>query len=155
MIGGPRKRTEQNLAYSPRVASGEREEVKRKSEKGKSVDGLIPIDKRTKQFAIRIVKLYQYLVEERHEKVLSKQVLRSGTSIGANVAEGLFGASRADFINKYTIALKEANETRYWLELLAETDYLPTCDQTASLLDECKSLIAILAASVKTAKGEK
>ena len=130
-------------------------EVKRKSEKGKSVDGLIPIDKRTKQFAIRIVNLYRYLVEERKEKVLSKQVLRSGTSIGANVAEGLFGASRADFVNKYTIALKEANETRYWLELLAETDYLPDGDQTASLLDECKSLIAILAASVKTAKGEK
>ena len=119
------------------------------------MDGLIPIDKRTKQFAIRIVNLYRYLVEERKEKVLSKQVLRSGTSIGANVAEGLFGASRADFVNKYTIALKEANETRYWLELLAETDYLPDCDQTASLLDECKSLIAILAASVKTAKGGK
>ena len=119
------------------------------------MDGLIPIDKRTKQFAISIVNLYRYLVEERKEKVLSKQVLRSGTSIGANVAEGLFGASRADFVNKYTIALKEANETRYWLELLAETDYLPDCDQTASLLDECKSLIAILAASVKTAKGGK
>ena len=118
------------------------------------MEGLIPIDKRTKQFAIRIVNLYRYLVEDRKEKVLSKQVLRSGTSIGANVAEGLFGASRADFINKYTIALKEANETRYWLELLAETNYLPSCNQTSSLLDECKSIIAILASSVKTAKGE-
>ena len=119
------------------------------------MDGLIPIDKRTKQFAIRIVKLYQYLVEQRKEKVLSKQVLRSGTSIGANVAEGLFGASRADFINKYTIALKEANETRYWLELLVETNYLPSNDASNSLLAECKSIIAILATSVKTAKGEK
>ena len=119
------------------------------------MDGLIPIDKRTKLFAIRIVKLYQYLVEERHEKVLSKQVLRSGTSVGANVAEGLFGASRADFINKYIIALKEANETRYWLELLVETKYLPSNDATDSLLNECESIIAILAASVKTAKGEK
>ena len=119
------------------------------------MEGLIPIDKRTKQFAIRIVNLYRYLVEERKERVLSKQVLRSGTSIGANVAEGLFGVSRADFINKYTIALKEANETRYWLELLAETNYLPPCDQTASLLDECKAIVAILASSVKTAKGKK
>ena len=119
------------------------------------MDGLIPIDKRTKQFAIRIVKLYQYLVEERHEKVLSKQMLRSGTSIGANVAEGLFGASRADFVNKYAIALKEANETRYWLELLAETNYLPPGEATETLMDECRSIIAILASSVKTAKGEK
>ena len=119
------------------------------------MDGLIPIDKRTKQFAIRIVNLCRYLVEERKEKVLSKQVLRSGTSIGANVAEGLFGASRADFVNKYTIALKEANETRYWLELLFETNYLPSNDATDSLLTECKAIIAILASSVKTAKGEK
>jgi len=129
--------------------------VKRKSEKVKSMDGLIPIDERTKQFAIRIVKLYQYLVEERKEKVLSKQVLRSATSIGANVAEGLFGASRADFINKYTIALKEANETRYWLDLLIETNYLPTGESTDDLMRECTSIIAILASSVKTAKGEK
>jgi len=121
------------------------------------MDELVPIDKRTKRFAIRIVKLYKYLVEERVERVLSKQLLRSGTSIGANVAEGLFGASRADFVNKYTIALKEANETRYWLELLAETDYLPIGDQADALMRECTALIAILASSVKTAKqkGEK
>ena len=121
------------------------------------MDELIPIDKRTKQFAIRIVKLYKYLSEERKEKVLSKQVLRSGTSIGANVAEGLYGASRADFINKYTIALKEANETHYWLDLLSETNYLPAGENTTSLLKECNSIISILAASVKTAKrkGEK
>lgn len=119
------------------------------------MDGLIPIDKRTKQFAIRIVKLYQHLVDERHERVLSKQVLRSGTSIGANVAEGLFGASRADFVNKYAIALKEANETRYWLELLSETNYLPDGESADSLMRECTSIIAILASSVKTAKGEK
>ena len=117
----------------------------------------IPIDKRTKQFAIRIVKFYKYLIDERHEKVMSKQLLRSGTSIGANVAEGLYGASRADFINKYTIALKEANETHYWLDLLAETDHLPAGEATSSLLKECNSIISILAASVKTAKqkGEK
>lgn len=116
------------------------------------MDDFLSIDKRTRQFAIRIVKLYQYLVEERGEKVLSKQVLRSGTSIGANVAEGLFGASRSDFVNKYTIALKEANETRYWLDLLSETNYLPVGESTTTLVQECTSIIAILAASVKTAK---
>jgi len=116
------------------------------------MDDFLPIDKRTKRFAIRIVKLYQYLVEKRGEKVLSKQVLRSGTSIGATVAEGLFGASRSDFVNKYTVALKEANETRYWLDLLSETNYLPTGDVSDTLMQECASIIAILAASVKTAK---
>ena len=119
------------------------------------MDGLIPIDVRTKKFAIRIVKLYQYLIDERHERVMSKQVLRSGTSIGANVAEGLFGASHADFTNKYAIALKEANETRYWLDLLKETGYLPAGESTASLIGECTAIIAILASSVKTAKSEK
>ena len=116
----------------------------------------IPIDKRTKQFAIRIVKLYKYLIDERHEKVMSKQVLRSGTSIGANVAEGLFGASCADFINKYTIALKEASETRYWLDLLIETGYIESAT-AQSIMSEVTSIIAILAASVKSAKqkGEK
>ena len=116
----------------------------------------IPIDKRTKQFAIRIINLYKHLVDERKEKVMSKQVLRSGTSIGANVAEGLFGASRADFINKYTIALKEASETRYWLDLLIETGYIESSD-AQSLMSEVTSIIAILAASVKSAKqkGEK
>jgi len=116
------------------------------------MDGLIPIDKRTKQFAIRIVKLYKYLVDERGEKVLSKQLLRSGTSIGANVAEGLFGASHADFINKYAIALKEANETHYWLDLLSETGYLPAGESTSSLLLECNAIVSILAACVKTGK---
>lgn len=119
------------------------------------MDGLIPIDKRTKPFAICIVKLYQYLVNERREKVLSKQVLRSGTSIGANVAEGLFGASRAGFVNTYTIALKEANETRYWLELLSKMNYLSAFEPTDYLMRECTSIIAILVSSVEIAKGGK
>ena len=117
-----------------------------------------PLDKRTKRFAIRIVNLYRYLVEERGERVLSKQLLRSGTSIGANVAESIFGASRADFINKYAIALKEANETLYWLDLLKETNYLPESEASATLLVECNELVSILAASIRTAKrkgGEK
>ena len=114
----------------------------------------IPIDVRTKSFAIRIIRLYTYLRDKRKETVVSKQLLRSGTSIGANVAEGLFGASKADFINKYTIALKEANETRYWLDILNETGYLPSESASESLIEECTRLIAILAASVKTAKNK-
>ena len=110
------------------------------------------IDERTKAFAIRIIRLYKYLVDKRRETVVSKQLLRSGTSIGANVAEGLFGASRADFANKYMIALKEANETRYWLSILDETGYLPDSKATISLLEESSRIVAILAASVKTAK---
>ena len=115
-------------------------------------DSFITIAQRTKAFAIRIIRLYKYLRDRRKETVISVQLLRSGTSIGANVAEGLFGASRADFVNKYTIALKEANETRYWLDILGETGYLPTGKATDSLREECSRIVAILAASVKTAK---
>ena len=113
---------------------------------------LVPIEKRTMAFAIRVVRLHRYLVEKKGELVLSNQLLRSGTSIGANVAEGQFGASHADFTNKYAIALKEANETRYWLMLLLETGYLPRGKSTESLLAECAELIAILASSVRKAK---
>ena len=81
------------------------------------------VDK-SKAFAIRIVKMYRYLREEKREFVLSTQVLRSGTSIGANVKEAIRGQSTADFIAKMNIALKEASEAEYWLELLKETDYL-------------------------------
>ena len=81
---------------------------------------------KSKAFALRIIKLYQYLTEsaERKEYVLSKQVLRSGTSIGANVKEALRGQSRPDFRSKMSIALKEASETEYWLELLHESGYI-------------------------------
>ncbi|WP_319805314.1 four helix bundle protein [Hymenobacter latericus] len=77
-------------------------------------------------FASRIVKAYRYLVAEHREYVLSKQLLRSGTSIGANVEEALAAASRADFVHKLTIAAKEARETNYWLRLLHDNDFLPT-----------------------------
>ena len=79
---------------------------------------------KSKAFAIRIIRLYQYLCGEKREFVLSKQLLRSGTSIGANVKEAVRGQSKADFISKMSIALKEASETEYWLELLYETDFL-------------------------------
>ena len=85
-------------------------------------DNQVLID--SKAFALRIIRLYYYLREEKQVYVLSKQVLRSGTSIGANIRESVNAQSRMDFINKLNIALKEANETEYWLELLHESDYL-------------------------------
>ena len=110
-----------------------------------------PILEKAEAFALRIVKLYQYLVEK-GERVMSKQVLRSGTSIGANVTEGQYGASRADFINKYAIAEKEAAETRYWLNLLIRSGYLQEDDAMRSLVSDCAELIRLLAASIKTAR---
>ena len=110
-----------------------------------------PLLEKDEAFALRIVKLYQYLVEN-GERVMSKQVLRSGTSIGANITEGHYGASRADFINKYAIAEKEAAETRYWLNLLIKSGYLQEGEATLSLVADCTDLIRILAASIKTAR---
>ena len=110
-----------------------------------------PILDKAEAFALRIVKLYQYLVE-RGERVMSKQVLRSGTSIGANITEGHYGASRADFVNKYAIAEKEAAETRYWLNLLMKSGYLQEDEVTCSLVSDCAELIRLLAASIKTAR---
>ncbi|NLD22928.1 MAG: four helix bundle protein [Bacteroidales bacterium] len=102
-------------------------------------------------FAIRVVKLTQYLQTDYKEYVLSRQVLKSGTSIGALVKEAEFAQSKLDFINKLSIALKEANETSYWLSLLYETDYI---DEKLfdSLQSDCKELIAILVSIVKTTK---
>jgi four helix bundle protein len=102
-------------------------------------------------FAVRIVKLSQYLHTEKKEFVLSKQVLRSGTAIGALIREAEFGQSKADFISKMNIALKEANETDYWLCLLKDTDYLET-KLFESLQKDCSELIAMLISTIKTAK---
>ena len=102
-------------------------------------------------FALRIVKLYQHL-QDKGERVMSKQVLRSGTSIGANITEGHYAASRADFINKYVIAEKEAAETRYWLTLLVKSGYLPDDTATQSIIADCTSLLKLLVASIKTAQ---
>ena len=79
---------------------------------------------KSKAFAIRAIRLYQYLCEEKHEYTLSRQTLRSGTSIGANVKEAIHGQTNPDFYSKMNIALKEAAETEYWLELLYETGYI-------------------------------
>ena len=107
---------------------------------------------KSKKFAIRIVNLYKYLVDEKKEFVLSKQLLRCGTSIGANVSEAIRGQSKADFGAKMNIALKEASETEYWLEILYETGHI---DEKAfkSIYRDCKELIKILMAISKTQKG--
>jgi four helix bundle protein len=102
-------------------------------------------------FAIRIVKLYQFLCDEKKEYVLSKQILRSGTAIGALVREAEFGQSKADFRSKMSIALKEANETDYWVNLLRDTGYLSE-KMFHSISGDCLELIRILVATVKTTK---
>ena len=102
-------------------------------------------------FAVRIVNLYKYLNETRKERVLSNQILRSGTSIGANIAESECAISPADFLSKIYIALKECSETIYWLELLNKTDYLSN-SQYESLTADCEELKKILSATTKTLK---
>jgi four helix bundle protein len=104
------------------------------------------------EFALRIIKAYKYLSEECREFVLSKQVLRSGTSIGALVKEAEHAQSRADFVNKMNIALKEANETEYWLMLLKDSEYIDEKVFT-SIHNDCSELIKLLASIVKTTKG--
>lgn len=108
----------------------------------------IIVDK-SKAFALRIIRLYKYLKNEKKEYVLSKQVLRSGTSIGANVKEAIRGQSRADFYAKMNIALKEASETEYWLELLNESDYIEH-RHFKSIYSDCQEIIRILMAITKT-----
>ena len=102
-------------------------------------------------FAIRIVNAYKYLTNVQKEYVLSKQLLRSGTSVGALVREGVHAQSRADFLNKMNIALKEANETSYWLSLLMDTGYLEQQVYDSISMD-CSELIALLVSIVKTLK---
>ena len=102
-------------------------------------------------FAARIVKLYRYLTREKHETVISKQIIRSGTSIGANANEAVYGISKAEFIAKLQISLKEAAETEYWLRLLVLSDYLSQ-DEGQSLLDDCLEIKRILVATLKTSR---
>ncbi|MBO4583471.1 MAG: four helix bundle protein [Clostridia bacterium] len=111
------------------------------------------IEDRSFEFAVRIVKLNKYLNEQKKEFVLSKQILRSGTSIGANVAEAQQGQSDADFVSKMNIALKEAAETKYWLRLLEATEYL-TANETKSILAECIELEKILYSIIRTSKSK-
>ncbi|MBV4356597.1 four helix bundle protein [Pinibacter aurantiacus] len=103
-------------------------------------------------FAIRIINLYEFLCQHQKEFVLSKQLLRSGTSIGALIREAEHGQSKADFLNKMNIALKEANECDYWLLLLREGVYLQTSEYN-SIQKDCDELIKLLVAIVKTTKS--
>src|SRR5688500_16424137 len=100
-------------------------------------------------FAIRTVNLNRYLTERKHEYVLSKQVLRSGTAIGALIREAEFGQSRADFRNKMYVASKEANETDYWLNLLKDTNLIGR-NEFEDISADCRELIRMLVATVKT-----
>ena len=109
------------------------------------------IETKSFEFAVRIVKLYQYLSNDKKEFVLSKQLLRSGTSIGANVSEAERAQSHADFYAKTSIALKEANETEYWLRLLYRTDYL-TEKEFENIQADIKEIIALLMTITKTTR---
>jgi four helix bundle protein len=110
----------------------------------------IIVDK-SKAFAVRTINLYKYLCNEKKEFVLSKQLLRSGTSIGANVKEAIRGQSKDDFAHKINISLKEASESEYWLELLCETNYI-TKLQFDSIIADCRELIKILTSIIKTCR---
>ena len=109
------------------------------------------IEDKSFRFAIRIVNLYKYLCRTKKEFVLSKQLLRAGTSIGANVAESQQAQSRADFISKLSIALKETSETKYWLRLLKATDYL-TDEESRSIYADCVELEKLLVTILKSTK---
>ena len=111
------------------------------------------IQKKSRDFAIRIINCYNYLVNEKHEQVMSKQLLRCGTSIGANTRESKNAQSRMDFLSKLNIALKEADETEYWLDLLHETKYLDD-KMYNSLNFDCVELIKMLTVIIKKLKED-
>ena len=106
---------------------------------------------KTLQFAARIVKLNQYLIKQKHETVISKQIVRSGTSIGANANEAIYGVSKADFIAKLQISLNETAETEYWLRLLVMSEYITEAEGN-SLINDCLEIKRILVATLNTAK---
>lgn len=110
-----------------------------------------PLKIKSYAFALRIVNLYKYLAQETKEFVLSKQILKSGTSIGANITESNRAQSKSDFVHKLAIALKEADETEYWLSLLRDSNFI-TATQAESLLTDCVELQKMLTSSIKTAK---
>ncbi len=112
------------------------------------------IESKSFEFAIRIVNLYKYLTSDKQEYVLSKQMLKSGTSIGANVAEAQKAQTKPDFNTKMNIALKEANETYYWLRLLYKTDYLSSSEFN-SIEKDIKEIIALLISICKKTNCKK
>ena len=110
------------------------------------------LEEKSLKFAIRIVNLYKYLIDEKKEFVMSKQVLRSGTSIGANIAEAQYAQSKADFLTKMHISLKESSETKFWLKLLYSTSYIN--DSHTSIMNDCDELLKILTSTCKTTKQQ-
>ena len=104
------------------------------------------------EFAVRIVNCYKFLNKVKKENILSKQLLRSGTSIGANVTEGIYAQSRNDFISKLSISLKEAQETSYWLRLLYKSDYIGENEFT-SIHHDNEEIIKLLMATIKSTKS--
>jgi four helix bundle protein len=103
-------------------------------------------------FALRIIKVYKYLSQDKKEFVLSKQLLRSGTSIGANIEESIGGQSKADFFAKITIAYKETRESKYWIRLLRDSEYL-TIEQSEDLLKDVEELLKIIGSIQKTVRN--
>ena len=106
---------------------------------------------KSKEFALRIINIYKYLCDEKKEYIISKQIMRSGTGIGANISEALRGESKADFYHKLNIALKEAEETSYWLELLLMGNYIDKASYE-SVNSDCDEIISLLVAITKTQK---
>ena len=109
------------------------------------------IQTKSYEFSIKVVNLYRFLSEEKREYVLSKQLLRSGTSIGANVEEGIGGQSAKDFFAKLNIAYKEARESHYWLRLLKDTGYLEV-EKATGYINDCDELLRIIGSIIKTMK---
>ena len=114
-------------------------------------DNIIAI--KSYKFAVRCVNLYKYLCEQKHDYVIGKQLLRSGTSIGANVKEAIRGISKAEFRAKMSISLKEASESEFWIELLRDTEYI-TKEEAESLLNDCGELLRLLMSIIKTIQTE-
>ena len=108
---------------------------------------------KSKDFALRVIKLYTYLKKEKKEYVLSKQLLRSGTSVGANIRESIYAQSGADFVHKLSISLKEACESEYWLELLEESNFV-SANQISDLKEESVELQKLLTSIIKTKKSK-
>jgi len=111
------------------------------------------IKRKSFDFALRMINAYKFLSKEQKEYVLSKQMLRSGTAIGALIRESEYAQSRADFINKLSIALKEANETEYWIMLLNASEYI-TDKSFESIIKDCRELIKLLTSIINTAKQQ-
>jgi four helix bundle protein len=121
---------------------------------GKDVKDNIVLD-RSSDFAVRVVRLYKYLCDDKKEYVLSKQLLRCGTSIGANINEAQAGQSKPDFIAKMAIASKEARESKYWIDLLIKTDYLNKDDKhVQSLVNDIDEIVKLLTSIVKSSQKD-